>query len=307
MAFNDELGSSLADARESLLIDERTVSWNLDLLTALADARSLTGELSSDAFEGGWPALVDRATSLVEASQWALLIDSYRARQLMSAAAEIFRAGLGHGYGYFLRVAASGDVGKDADRLVYWILATSGLQAQARPFDARGLETDLESLEDNNSMPHAMAHPQQQAYGLLALAGDPTTAERFRAELSALVMESSRRNDVVPMGALGTPVGSMWRIGAMLISRDAKAYSEAIVRVLRRYSENVQVAQSSAYLWRTGLAPIDVVDTDIVGLIAIGYRNFGSEFLALIENQDLDRVARSTVQVSRIFMTESGT
>ncbi len=50
-----------------------------------------------------------------------------------------------------------------------------------------------------------------------------------------------------------------------------------------RYHDAMEQARSNQYLWSNCLAPVDVVDLDIVGILAILRRGFGDQLDAVVE------------------------
>src|ERR1035438_3547258 len=138
--------------------------------------------------------LLDAASSLRAAGQWAMLFDAQRAARLLTAAAQIWQT-LGYGFGTFVLAAVAPrqlDRRNTNDQLRQ--LAQQYTQGRA-----------VQSIR-TQQLPEPMLHPQQQAYLLLACA---SLWRRFDLEpglLRIIIDQSPHRRGVAPIGALGTPL-----------------------------------------------------------------------------------------------------
>ncbi len=55
--------------------------------------------------------------------------------------------------------------------------------------------------------------------------------------------------------------------------------AEHLAAMAARYAEAMHSAQVSEYLWRTGLAPVDIGDIDLAGITTLAARRFGPAVL----------------------------
>lgn len=250
-----------------------------------------------------WHLLVDAASSLRLAGQWALTVDMARARELLGRAGIIFRD-LGHAFGLFLTIAARGsDSESNQDRLENDIDMLLQLHQPQRSW-----------ADEVQNIPGPMNHPQQQAYLLLALCSIPDVTVRHYAKLRDLCLESPHKEGGAPVGALGLPIRHYWDIAFALLEQDADDFLSAHMQPFTsRYIDNVLSARSNRYLWEHAAAPVDVADVDVVGIVSCAVRRFGRDAIAtqLYERDDaqiwLPRIGRSLLQLGdELAETEGG-
>lgn len=242
-----------------------------------------------------WHLLVDTASSLRLAGQWALTVDMARARELLGRAGTIFRD-LGHAFGLFLTVAARGsDLEGNQDRLKRDIDMLLQLHQPQR--------SRADEVQD---IPGPMNHPQQQAYLLLALCSIPDVPvqQQHYIELRNVCLESPHKEGGTPVGALGLPIRHYWTIAFALLEQNADDFlSTHMQSFTSRYTDNVLSARSNRYLWEHAAAPVDVADIDAVGIVSCAIRSFGRDAIAaqLYERGD-DRVRLARIGSSLLQM-----
>jgi hypothetical protein len=205
----------------------------------------------------------DAATALREAGQWMLYLNPGRARSLLARSGRLFHE-MRQSFGTYL-VVVSGE-GED-ERLS---------QTVSRALD------DLGRLGDGSELEWPpLRHPQQQAYLVLAAAGERSD-HALDNQLPVIIERSMHRNGVVPVGALGTPIRRFWDIASHLAGGSvgaAAAISAHLAVMCRRYEECMGLAQVNRRLWGSGASPVDVGDIDIAGIAALAARRFGGEAL----------------------------
>lgn len=233
-----------------------------------------------------WNLHMEAASSLVEAGQWAMLIDPARALGLWRRAGRFYRS-FEFGFGYYLSVLArSGHAvshDDDADERVIDELS-SRVRQLAFATHVAGDEPRAGIAE----LPEPLRHPQQQAY--LMLAGATIAAADDGRELvdflNSLAESSPHRSGVTPIGALSTPISTMWDVADRLVRReddDLDAVVSVIVNLARRYDESMQLAMVNQYLWSNAAAPVDVGNFEIAALTT-------SAFYAFAPLMSVDRV-----------------
>ena len=176
-----------------------------------------------------------------------MLTDAERALRSWRSAGWLYRE-IGFGFGHYL-LAITGTRGHDTEAITPMASALSQVVAYLGG-DAPGL-------------PEPLLYPQQQTYLLLAAA---TAAAGNRAEDLAglgrlLVERSPLRSGVAPVGALGTPVRTLWQVADWLLNPSdggAAGIAEVFLQVTRRYGEAMSLAMVNDYLWSNGAAPVDV-------------------------------------------------
>lgn len=274
-------------------------------LQELDRADQAPGPLRDDS----WVVLMDAATAFREAGQWRLLFDADRSRELLSRAGSIY-ASLGLGFGYYLRTVA--DLGPSEE------LGPSIGRGMARLMRGRSrFHRDDLADEPEPAAGDPLNYPQQQAYLLLSAAAYANTADDadIREMVSTVVVESPYRIGVSPVGALGIPVRRFWSLAAVLSRRDQDEES-AKIREYRpdpisevaahvhewtaKYVQSIELAMANERSWRHAAAPVDAVDLDICGVIALAAHRFGlgptmDRFSVLAE--DLSPLASVQVQL----------
>jgi hypothetical protein len=167
-------------------------------------------------------------------------------------------------------------------------------------------------------LPAPLRHPQQQAYLLLAagLVGLVSRSGRNRDDsslaeiLTPLLRQSPHRRGVMPIGSLGTPLGTYRDCSEkLLLARDSAEGAAAIIghlsTLLANYRETIDQAMVNRRLWFNGASPVDVVDLDIV-LVTIGtIRRLGPGRVLDLAGPMLDRVGPiGRVNVELAFLME---
>lgn len=205
----------------------------------------------------------DAATTLREAGQWMLYLDSARAKSLLARSGLLFHE-MRQSFGTYLMVVSGEGQGERLSVAVSVALA------------------DVGRVGDGGELAWpALRHPQQQAYLVLAAAAggsDNAVDER----LPAIIENSMHRNGVVPVGALGTPIRRFWDVASHLAIRGAgaaAAIAEHLAFMCRRYEECMGLAQVNRHLWEHGASSVDVGDIDIAGIAAITARQFSGDAL----------------------------
>jgi hypothetical protein len=225
-----------------------------------------------------WTATVDAATALREAGQWALCVDPQRGFRLLDRAGDLFLQA-GYAFGTYLKVVAS-----------YWSVdpPMRELRVQLERLEQIAWPSPPPEGQQAGRPPEppaadALAHPQQQAYLLLAAAGSRPVAEEFGQPLRRLALESPHRAGVVPVGALGMPIRRFWAIAAAVLGigdLGTQVVATHISALLARYAESIELAMTNEYLWQNAAAPVDLGDIDIMGTFVIASRAFGSDAMA---------------------------
>lgn len=219
----------------------------------------------------------DLATALRERGQWMLFFDHNHARKSLFQAGELFGR-LGQPFGYFLQVVADAfrtdlPVRQIGDSLLY---VSKGFG---------------ESDSAGNMWP--LAHPQQQAYMVLAAAGSEPAREEFGRLLESVLDSSPNARGVAPVGALGTPIRHLWNTARHLYRAELRSVTVVASRLAAmadRYAEAMELARVNRYLWQHGAAPVDVGDIDLTGITALAVRRFGwQDTVAALERSSGER------------------
>jgi hypothetical protein len=113
-----------------------------------------------------------------------------------------------------------------------------------------------------------------------------------------LLEYSPNRYGAAPVGALGIPVGTLWRAAGSLMQPSdggGPMLAATLGDLARRYEGSVRPAMENTYLWQNGIAPVDVGNVDIAALTLGGYLVFGERFQSTLraELERLDAVARA--------------
>jgi hypothetical protein len=226
-----------------------------------------------------WTVLMDAASAFREAGQWCLLFDGARSRELLARAGAIYsRFGLGYGY-YLQAVAEPARVGEIRHDVRSGLARLMGSRAglRKRPEDGEPAAED------------ALNYPQQQAYLLLAGVAAGGDDDELREMVRTVVAASPHRVGVSPVGALGIPIRRFWSLASALIgggrdgpAADRESEFDAVLAVVShvrewvaRYVSSVELAMANEHCWRHAAAPVDAVDLDICGTIALAASRFG--------------------------------
>jgi hypothetical protein len=271
---------------EVLQLDSHQIEVAVDFFEAYASfIQSSSSEVT------GENALVDAASSLRTAGQWAMLLDVQRAMDLFEASARIWHQ-MGYGYGSFLFAAfAPSQLSRQemADQVAQLAQAVS----QGR---TRSLEYQL---------PAPLLHPQQQVYLLLAETGMYRQMDLPREILSLFADRSPHRRGVAPVGSLGTPLRVYWNIARHFLDRDdertAALVAHDLAGMATSYAESIDSAMANQRLWFNAAAPVDVGDTDTAAIAMIAARRLGAE-LAITHLQSvtdgLEPIARVPLELA---------
>jgi hypothetical protein len=272
----------------------RTLQLEPDQIEAAADFfegyASFIQSTASDI--NGENSLVDAASSLRSAGQWAMLLDPYRATDLFRTSARIWYR-MGYGFGTFLLAAFSpGQLRQRemADRLTQL----------AQPY-AQGR---LQSSEEQQ-LPEPLLHPQQQAYLLLAGAGMSRQMELPEETLHIFADRSPHRRGVAPIGSLGTPLRVYWDIARHFLDDDDEQTAALVARdlagIAASYAETIDSAMANQRLWFNAAAPVDVGDIDTAALAMIAARRLGFDLVKAhlrSVTTDLVPIARVPIELS---------
>lgn len=252
--------------RDALQFDEEQAGIAADFFESYANTVLDRSDALSEA------ELMDAASSLREAGQWALLFDPGRARRLLNHAGRLWLS-MGHPFGAFLIAAFWTE---ESDRFV---AAPYADEVTRRAPQAR--------TPDKVQRPSlSLTYPHQQAYLLLALAAVPDGTDRF-GPLAEFAASSPQHNGVAPIGALGAPIRLYWRIATALLEsptgqqRESTASNIAgsLAEIAEVYGRTIDSAMANRYLWQGGGAPVEVADLDIVGVISVAAAQLGPRVL----------------------------
>ncbi|WP_030435630.1 hypothetical protein [Actinoplanes subtropicus] len=246
---------------DALQLSADRIGTMTDFYESYANLARRRGETDS----GRQAGLIEAASALRSAGQWAMILDSARAVELLIRSARIWDQ-LGHGFGTYLLAALRprdlrpGTRTLRRDQLIR-VLA-------GRP---------LPDAENSATTSSPLLHPQQQAYLLLALAGDQDSAA-----IREYAQGSAHRLGVVPIGALGMPLRIYWDVALHLMAGDDTGL-EVVARHLdamaASYATAINSAMANEYLWFNAASPVEVGDVDIVAIAALAARRFGTTSL----------------------------
>jgi hypothetical protein len=226
-----------------------------------------------------WTALVDAASALREAGQWAMLLDQERGQALLREAGRIFHR-LEYGFGAFLRVAV-------ADPTLSVRDMRRGVQQLAV------LHDETMERQSSTEIPSPLYHPQQQAYLLLAASGMAERLGPLRERAGALAEGSPQRLGVLPMGALGAPVRLYWEVARVLLHpgpSTAAVIARHLSELCLGYARRIPLAMANQRLWNHAAAPVDVVDVDIIGIVAVSAQRLGLEMMGTALRAEIERL-----------------
>jgi hypothetical protein len=242
-------------------------------------------------------ALMDAASSLQLAGQWAAFLDADRARQNFIECGTIWRR-LGHAYGSFLLAAYAPQHASDA-------IASSVRAMMAiyhNDVDADAPPRELRLLQ----------HPQQQAYLIMAAAVNLDAA----GTLHEIADTSPNRRGTAPIGALGVPLRIYWDIGRSLLrpGKGDTEHSAGLVaghlgQIASAYTQTIESAMANERLWFSGAAPVDVAESDTIAVAMIAAGRLGNDTMrrhiaSAVERLE-SRVARVPLELA-LQMLENG-
>jgi hypothetical protein len=258
----------------------------------------------------GWNLIVEAASSLVEAGQWAMLVDPVNALAMWTKAGRLYRE-VDFGFGYYLSVIGDRDGSIESDETADASdqLDPALTDALRRLVIGSHLVADKSGDRPHDELRDAMLHPQQQAY--LLLAGATRAARRRDGELPdllyPLLRSSPHRFGVTPVGSLSTPISTMWQVAEALFDPTPSGISlitDVLVALSRRYQESARLAMVNEYLWRNAAAPVDVGNFDMAALTLSAVEVYRSDALEVIADQldrlrsEQDALARSQLEIA---------
>jgi hypothetical protein len=258
----------------TLQLNPAKVATAADFFEAYARYALTRDPVSEDSDEVSPAYLLDAASSLHTAGQWAMLFDPRRAARLLAEAARIWQ-NLDYGFGTFVLAAvAPGDLERDS--------LNNRLQQMAQQYiQVQDITGRVRRRIRPQQIPEPMRHPQQQAYLLLGCA---SLWRRFDLEpglLRLIVEQSPHRRGVAPIGALGMPLRQYWDIaGRFLDASDdetARTVAADLARMADVYAEAINSAMANERLWFNAAAPVDVGDIDITVIALISARRLGRD------------------------------
>jgi hypothetical protein len=278
----------------TLQLEPAQVRTATDFFEAYASHALSSGRADEEAGDASSSTyLLDAASSLRAAGQWAMLFDARRAARLLAAAAQIWQT-LGYGFGTFVLAAVAPrqlDRRNTNDRLRQ--LAQQYTQDRAVP----SISTQ--------QVPEPMLHPQQQAYLLLACA---SLWRRFDLEpglLRIIIDQSPHRRGVAPIGALGTPLRQYWDIARRFLDssdeESARTVASDLARMAGAYAEAINSAMANERLWFNAAAPVDVGDIDIVAIALVSAGRLGPDLTKAhlrLAAESLDPTARIPLELA---------
>jgi len=288
---------------QTLQLEPAQVRTAADFFEAYGSYALSTGRDQEESAPGSAVYLLDAASSLRSAGQWAMLFDSRRAARLLARSAQIWDT-LGYGFGTFVLAAVAPDqldLFQTSERLLR--LAEMYIPPTRIP----------DSLGDRSQrqLSGPLLHPQQQAYLLLAGA---SLWQRLPMEpdlLRVIVDQSPHRQGVAPIGALGTPLRLYWDIaGRFLDSSDeesAQVVASDLARMGMAYAESINLAMANERLWFNAASPVDVGDTDIVGIALASANRLGASLMQehlRSAAEGLDATARVPLELASEMIDE---
>jgi hypothetical protein len=240
-------------------------------------------------------ALVDAASSLRAAGQWAMFFDPRRAARLFTQSASIWHD-MGYGFGTFV-LAAIAPSFLDRNDLIFRLTQMAQTYSQ---------ETVIQqSSAERQETPEPLLHPQQQAYLLLAGAAMWRRLEIPLDLLRVVGDQSPHRRGVAPIGALGTPLRIYWEIARSFLDNDDENTAGLVARDLASmgvsYAQAIDSAMANERLWFNAAAPVDVGDIDAVAIGLIAARRLGSGRIRQhmqIAMEDLNATARVPLELA---------
>jgi hypothetical protein len=271
---------------ETLQLDQHQVEIAADFFEAYASFIQ-----SDSSGTGGEDALVDAASSLRIAGQWAMFLDPQRAIDLFTASALLWQRA-GYGYGTFLLAAFAPSQLNRAEMV-------DRLDQLVQPYNRRRRSAGERQLSGS------LLYPQQQAYLLLAETGMSQQMDLPAEDLRLFTEQSPHRRGVAPIGSLGTPLRVYWDIARRFLERDAEQTAAGIAQdlalIAASYAETINSAMTNQRLWFNAAAPVDVGDTDTAAIAMIAARRLGSDLtrrhLQSVAN-DLEPIARVPLELA---------
>jgi hypothetical protein len=284
----------MADAEmQALQLDREQATTAADFFLSYAEYAEGHSRDAADPTRG----LLDAASALRTAGQWAMLFDRPRATGLLVRSAHIWHR-LGYAFGTFLLTALTPAEVPRADlnariRQLVRLHSPEAVRPKADP-----------SGEDERSAA-LLSYPQQQAYLALAAATNPIDLDLPRQRLLDICNAPLHRQGVSPIGSLGTPIQVYWDIARNLLSRDdehtARVVAEHLGNMARVYGQNVRLAMANGWLWSNAAAPVDAVDVDIMGIARAAAHRVGTELLdreLRSRTEELPQIARVAIDIA---------
>jgi hypothetical protein len=284
---------------QALQLDPVQVTSAADFFEAYARYVLPRRPASGDSDAASAANILDAASSLRAAGQWAMLFDSRRAMRLLAEAGRIWQD-LDYGFGPFVLAAVAP---RELDRR----RMSDGLRQMAEPYvQSQELSGQVAEAGEQQEIPEPMRHPQQQAYLLLACASLWQRLDLERDLLRLIVDQSPHHRGVTPIGALGTPLRQYWNIaGLFLDSSDvetARSVATDLGRMSDAYAEAINSAMANEQLWFNAAAPVDVADIDITAIALIAAGRLGAD----LTRQHLRSAAGSLGPIARVPLDLAG-
>jgi hypothetical protein len=259
----------------TLQLDPDQVRTAANFFEAYGSYALSTGGVEEESATGGTVYLLDAASSLRSAGQWAMLFDSRRAARLLARSAQIWDA-LGYGFGTFVLAAVAPDQ-LDLDRTSERLLRLAAMYSPPRQ------EPEVRSDRERQRLPGPLLHPQQQAYLLLAGASLWQSLPMAPDLLRVIVDQSPHRRGVAPVGALGMPLRLYWDMAGRLLDNSDEESVQVVANNLARmclaYAESINSAMANERLWFNAASPVDVGDIDIVGIALASAHRLGANLM----------------------------
>jgi hypothetical protein len=232
-------------------------------------------------------ALMDAASSLRAAGQWAILLDPERAVSLFRVSAQIWHR-MGYGFGTFLLAAfAPGELsyGEMVDRL----------NRIAQPYTQDNIQADSQQ-----GLLEPLLYPQQQVYLLLAETGMSRQMDLPAGVIRSFADQSPHRRGVAPVGSLGTPLRVYWDIARHFLDsnddRTAALVARTLSEMARSYAEAIDSAMANERLWFNAASPVDVGNIDTAAISMVAARRLGFD----LTRQHLESVTDNLNPIARV-------
>jgi hypothetical protein len=235
----------------------------------------------TSATDNQWLLRCEAATSLRDAGAWALLIDTSRAQDLLRFAGSLF-VDASHPYGLFLMAIAGADRDEIATRV------TTDIAAVLEPTLLRPDVRDRASGNPAVVGPSPLRHQSQHAY--VALAAAYSHQSDHDGPVDQLLTSESHRRSVMPVGALGASVGSVWMMSYDLWQHNAASLLSRVATLAASYSERIRLAMVNEYCWQHAATQFDVVDLELFGVVSLAARRMGQSAMKSAFSSLFDRI-----------------
>jgi hypothetical protein len=101
--------------------------------------------------------------------------------------------------------------------------------------------------------------------------------------LGLTAARSPHRDGVVPIGALGTPIGRYWRFALNLMrppepgTEEMRDAENSLAYMCSEYARSIESAMVNSRLWKNAAAPVDVGDVDLACMVSLMVRAWGQD------------------------------